>query len=268
MSLAESSLARGPLPGFKTQDRVRWVHDFRVEGLGYGASCFNEEDETLPLPVRSKDLFRESENLPSSDGLQFNIGRFLHHHRYRDVNRRSRATRSIKRTEAKRAPLEQAKPSVQISSLDEILEQVKQMLETTQMGTLDDTQADITAKLKNVLHVIHAFQSRVAALSQAKTVLESFDGYVDSIDGDTAYVTLESRENGDVFYGEYSASELLAMGIREQTRFLCETVKGGDGGRVRFVPLPKVKVTDEEARAIAKEMREAFPGDDDSVIKY
>jgi hypothetical protein len=91
---------------------------------------------------------------------------------------------------------------------------------------------------------------------------------VDSVEGDTAYVTLESREHGDVLYGEYSASELLGKGIGEQSRFLCQTVKVDGATRIDFRALPKLAVTDEEVRAIAEEMHGAFPSDDDSGIKY
>ena len=40
------------------------------------------------------------------------------------------------------------------------------------------------------------------------SILESFIGYVDKIDGDIAYVTLRSENNSDVLYGEYAASKL------------------------------------------------------------
>ncbi len=93
---------------------------------------------------------------------------------------------------------------------------------------------------------------------EAQAVLESFDGWVDSIDGDTAFVTLESRANGDILQGEYSASELLAKGIGEQCRFLCEAFLDGGGGGVRFTLPPKNRVSDEEAREIAKEMKGVF----------
>ena len=146
----------------------------------------------------------------------------------------------------------------------EFLAVIRRVLDFPTAATSLDNAPEVFSVLKNAFLAIEAHKAAV----EPRTVLESFNGYVDSIDGDTAYVTLESLQNGDVLYGEYSAQELLSKGIREQTRFRCETVKGGGAGRVHFAPLPKNQVTDEEAHAIAKEMREAFPGDDDSVIEY
>jgi hypothetical protein len=238
------------------------VGEFRVENAGFGYRCRKLEEETLPAPVDSKDLFREASSLPNSDDLLVNFGRFLHHHRNKLVHH-SQGSLAVK-TVVKRDSREEWKDS-STEGFREFLVELQRALGVTTSDPSGASPSEIATLLKKALLTI---ESGKAPDIETRTVLESFDGYVDSIDGDTAYVTLESRENGDVLYGEYSASELLAKGIREQTRFLCETVKGGDGGRVHFAPLPKNQVTDEEARSIAKEMREAFPGDDDSVIEY
>ncbi len=261
MSLAEQTRTRPAPAGIGAR---RWLEgEFQLKKPGYAYPCAKQEEETLPPPVDSKDLFREASILPNSDDILVNFGRVLHHHRNNLVHHAQGSL--ILRAQIN--PVSPEKPaSPDIEKLRRSLDELFQALGTPTAGIpLHADTSEIVSILKNALLSI---ESRKTTKIEPRTVLESFDGYVDSIDGDTAYVTLESRLNGDVLFGEYSASELLARGICEQTRFLCETVKGGGGGRVHFAPLPKNQVTDEEARSIAKEMREAFPGDDDSVIEY
>ena len=263
MSLAELNQNRGRIHGFETDSPSRWMEDFRVEEVGIGGPCVNDDEETLPPPVDSKDLFREAANLPNSDRFQINIGRFLQYLRYRDVRHHLKAVRIIKKAETERIVAEAAKLPVQIAA-HELLEMLEHALQSTKSPSTEVARAEVMMALKQA---IQSIQSRSMAVSQAETVLESFEGYVDSVEGDTAYVTLESREHGDVLYGEYSASELLGKGISEQSRFLCQTVKEDGATRIDFA-LPKLVVTDEEVRAVAEEMHGAFPSDDDSGIKY
>lgn len=110
-----------------------------------------------------------------------------------------------------------------------------------------------------------ATPSRIAN-STKEEVLESFDGFVEEIVGETAYVRLKSREHGDVLHGEYPASQFASLGIEEQSRFLCTTVKAGESTRVVLQPIPDVPVTDEELRAIEARIDEALPLDD--AIEY
>ncbi|WP_406698245.1 hypothetical protein V5E97_05250 [Singulisphaera sp. Ch08] len=240
------------------------MQEFRVERSGFDYRCPKpevEEVEDVAAPVDSKDLFREASSLPSSDDLQINFGRFLHHYR-NTLPHYSQGSVPLKSGIEPAAPVKRTVPSA--DEIQTFFAEIRRALGvTTTSAPLDPSKVVLLLK-----KAIQSFESSKAPQVESKTVLESFDGYVDSIDGDTAYVTLESRSNGDILYGEYSAQELLARGIHEQTRFLCETVKGGGAGRVHFAPLPKIEVTDEEARAIAEEMREAFPGGDDSVIEY
>ena len=55
------------------------------------------------------------------------------------------------------------------------------------------------------------------------SLLEIFTGFVDHIDGETAFVTL-TTEDGEQLSGEYSAIEFAELGIRERRRFTCQTV--------------------------------------------
>lgn len=86
--------------------------------------------------------------------------------------------------------------------------------------------------------------------SHMERVLESFNGYVEQIEDETAYVRLKSREHGDVLYGEYPAAKLAKLGIEEQDRFLCETVELDGKTRVELRKIPDKEVSDEELKAI------------------
>ena len=96
--------------------------------------------------------------------------------------------------------------------------------------------------------------------TKAEVVLESFEGFVDEIRGDTAYVTLKS-EFGDSLFGEYSAVELAAKGIREGRRFNCRTIESGGKVRVEFMPIPDRILSAAEEEAICQEI-DASIGDD------
>lgn len=93
------------------------------------------------------------------------------------------------------------------------------------------------------------------------TVLEEFEGFVDQIDDDTAYVTLKS-EHGEILYGEYSAGELSAKGITERRRFRCKTIEEDGEVRVVFEAVPDVPVSKEEEDAIDQRIDELLADDD------
>lgn len=83
-------------------------------------------------------------------------------------------------------------------------------------------------------------------------------GYLDVIDDAWAHVTIENNL-GDVFHLTLLASAFRAAGVSE-----------GESFRIRLAieAIPRIEVSDAEAQAIAKEMREAFPGDDLNSIEY
>ena len=58
----------------------------------------------------------------------------------------------------------------------------------------------------------------------AEQVLETFEGHVDSIEEDSAFVTLKAP-SGEILRGRYSATALARYGITEGSRFECSTVK-------------------------------------------
>jgi hypothetical protein len=264
MSLAELPLTQGYMQGIETERRPsRWMEDFKVEDDGVVGPCVKEVEEAAPPPVASKDLFREAANLPNNDRFQMNVGRFLLYLRHREISHRLRSTRSsVKKAETEKPSAESAKRPVR-----EITTDLLEMLEKAVQGSTDPiilgtSQTDNLAALVKALKTL---RTHFEATVQTETVLESFEGYVDEVDCDTAYVTLQSVEHGDVLHGKYSASELLKKGIEEQSRFLCRTIKANGATRVDLQPLPDAEVTDEEVRAISEEMDRAFSSDDSAI---
>ncbi len=82
-------------------------------------------------------------------------------------------------------------------------------------------------------------------------MLESFEGFVEQIDGDEAYVSLKS-EFGDTLNGVYPAHKLAERGIKERRRFTCCTIDRGDHVDVELMPVSDLDVSLTEQRAIAE----------------
>lgn len=102
-------------------------------------------------------------------------------------------------------------------------------------------------------------QSR-GAISNA-TILERLEGFVDRIEGATAFVTLES-EFGDTLHGEYPARELAEKGINERRRFLCKTIEENGRVRVEFEAIPDEPVSTDEEDAINRRIDELLADDE------
>jgi hypothetical protein len=113
------------------------------------------------------------------------------------------------------------------------------------------------------------FFERIEGTKQPEVdiVLETYDGFVDRIEGDTAFVTLQSRANGDVEEGTYTASELAKMGIHEHSCFVFKTLRTESG----LVPVIEAcrnqAIADEVVREIDAKIDQALPSED-SGIKY
>jgi hypothetical protein len=240
MSLAETH--RGTYIFYVPEAHVepRWLNRFNVEEVCTEEHDFGEEDVTVPPHVDSKVLFRESLRIPISDRNHASYGRFLHSLRSREAH----YTYSV----------------FEMQPEEQLLLESVELLSRITAASPDELKTTLKQMCFN-------WRAHTSPPRQPETVLESFEGYVDEVDGDTAYVTLESRNNGDVLQGKYSASELLKKGIEEQSRFLCRTIKSNGSTRVDVQPLPDAEVTDEEVRAISEEIDRAFPSDD-SGIKY
>jgi len=89
--------------------------------------------------------------------------------------------------------------------------------------------------------------------------LEQFTGFVDYIEGPTAFVTL-TTEAGEELAGEYPADELAELGICENRRFKCQTVITDSGVEVCFQPIPDIEVTPEEEMSIDQRLDELISG--------
>jgi hypothetical protein len=100
-----------------------------------------------------------------------------------------------------------------------------------------------------------------------RVILEEFDGFVDQIDGETAYVTLTSKA-GEILHGEYPASELKAQGIQERRRFRCRTIDAGSQVAFELEAIPDIEVSEERERAIREAIRDSLGDDDGSQDDY
>lgn len=94
---------------------------------------------------------------------------------------------------------------------------------------------------------------------------EEFQGFVEKIEGDRAYVRLDSH-NGERLCGPYPAGELTANGIGERDRFLLKAVEVNGAVRFDAVLVPRKKISPERQRQIREEIEaelEGFTPDDE-----
>jgi len=61
-------------------------------------------------------------------------------------------------------------------------------------------------------------------ISTHEHIVEEFDGFVDSFEGETAHVTLTSKLNQEVMHVGLKVSELKEKGIDEYCHFTCQTI--------------------------------------------
>jgi len=207
MSLIE--IPRGALHAFVPKSHSPWVDNFQIEEMGdeepvAGEGDAGEEENPVPPPLNSKVLFRESAELPNRDRLQISIGRVLLSFRSNDLER---------------LKADDVQEENENEKEDDRDEQVLAASARVLSRLISDQPRDYLIRaLRKVVANLRSHSSN----TKDEMILESFEGYVDQVEGDTAYVRLKSREHGDVLYGEYSAAELLEKGIEEQSRFLCK----------------------------------------------
>ena len=277
MSLAEPPIFPPTSPTFEMRSGDRWYDDLSVSDSMEEPCEEREEDEeheqvlpelvqAAPESVQSKTLFHISVQLLSSEVMPQRAGRVSRLHRHRADRLRAVVSPMIERPEPRHPPADSLSAAEQIA-VRALLAKAAATFESHK-DTSPKLALTVTEFLELLKKTLERFPSTTSTVAETRTVLETFDGYVDSIEGESANVTLESRETGDVLYGEFPASDLLGKKISEQTRFLCETVKTDNGSRIDFRALPKIEVTDEEVRSIAEKMRGAFSSGDSSVIEY
>jgi hypothetical protein len=96
-------------------------------------------------------------------------------------------------------------------------------------------------------------------------ICEEFQGFVEKLEGEIAYVRLDSTR-GERLWGPYPADELTTLGIEERTRFILKTLEIGNSIRFEVSPIPRVKLTSERECEIDEETERLFgefdPSDD------
>lgn len=101
-----------------------------------------------------------------------------------------------------------------------------------------------------------SIKDRGRIMFDATEIIEEFDGIVDCIDGDVAYVTLTAKETGEILLGEYPAAKLAELGINERRRFKCNTVARGECVEIEMLPVPDREISAEEELKIRENIRE------------
>jgi hypothetical protein len=136
----------------------------------------------------------------------------------------------------------------------------------------DDLRSDLSnvvppSNAEKAVEILRSYLEKHAAIQSIdqEVVLETFDGFVDRIEGETAFVTLQSRANGDVEEGTYPASELAKMGIHEQSCFVFKTVNLGNAIRPVFEPVPQKPLADEVLREIDSKIDQVLPHEDPGI---
>lgn len=97
-------------------------------------------------------------------------------------------------------------------------------------------------------------------------VLETFQGFVLGVEGDTAYLRLDS-EYGDTVYAQHSAAVLARERIFEGQRFKCTVIEGEHSVSIDFAAIPPRQLSREQLQAIAAEVH-ADLGDDSQDDDY
>jgi len=97
------------------------------------------------------------------------------------------------------------------------------------------------------------------------TPTEEFQGFVEKIEDDKAYVRLDTSR-GERLCGPYPAEELASKGIGERDRFLLRAVEVGGAIRFDAELIPRKIITPERQRQIREEIEaglEGFTPDDE-----
>jgi hypothetical protein len=98
-----------------------------------------------------------------------------------------------------------------------------------------------------------------------KPASERFEGFVERLEEDVAYVSLES-ERGERLQGPYPADDLAAKGVGERDRFWLTLTDVGDSVRFDIQLIPRKTISAERQREIQQEIEQALGGytpDDD-----
>jgi hypothetical protein len=92
-----------------------------------------------------------------------------------------------------------------------------------------------------------------------KPASERFEGFVERLEADVAYVSLAS-ERGERLHGPYPADELVAKGVGERDRFWLTLTDVGDSVQFDIQLIPRKVVSAERQAEIQREIEEALEG--------
>jgi hypothetical protein len=101
--------------------------------------------------------------------------------------------------------------------------------------------------------------------ARRKPASERFEGFVEKLEEDVAYISLES-ERGERLQGPYPADELAAKGVGERDRFWLTLTDVGDSVRFDIQLIPRKIISADRQREIQQEIEQALGGytpDDD-----
>jgi hypothetical protein len=105
-----------------------------------------------------------------------------------------------------------------------------------------------------------AAKKKPARMQKVRLRTERFEGFVQKIEGDVAYVTLRS-DGGESLCGAYPRRELAAKNIGERDRFCLTLTGSGESVSFKLRLIPRRKVSGERQRAIKLEIEQALRGD-------
>jgi putative nucleotidyltransferase with HDIG domain len=107
----------------------------------------------------------------------------------------------------------------------------------------------------------HAEQRRTQpdSTSPAQRVLEEFQGFIESIEGDAANVTLEN-ERGERLYGPFPAKDLTEKGLAEGSRFVLRTIDEGEVVRITITQVDSRSFGPREIQEIRREVERDLQG--------
>ncbi len=133
--------------------------------------------------------------------------------------------------------------------------------ELRKAGSLPEKWACLKSWLDRVEGSVRESRQCPGDTTPKTVVLERLEGYVDRIEGATAYVTLRSQY-GDELTGEYASDELATKGITEGRRFLCETVEVNGAVQVFLEAVPEESLSEDEEDAIRHRIAELVQGNE------
>src|SRR5262245_23595365 len=97
------------------------------------------------------------------------------------------------------------------------------------------------------------------SLPRPKPASERIEGFVEKLEADVAYVSLES-ERGERLQGPYPADDLAAIGVGERDRFWLTLTDVGDSVRFDIQLIPRKTLLAERQREIHQEIEQSLGG--------